>query len=141
MTWNHDISTAPQGGAVWLATKCGKVFRSYRILEPRRDPRWAGHATGEEIIAWHPFGTPAHPDTAAVEKVSLTVRQAQLLGFIRSYCDEHDGVSPSYDEMKDFLGLASKGRIHELVQALGERGCIRRLANRPRSIAVVEVAA
>jgi len=70
----------------------------------------------------------------------LTKKQKALLLLI----DERvkaDGVPPSYDEMKDALGLASKSGIHRLITALEERGFIRRLPNKARAIEVLKVPA
>jgi repressor LexA len=49
------------------------------------------------------------------------------------------GVSPSFDEMKDALDLASKSGIHRLITALEERGFLRRLAHRARALEVVKM--
>ncbi|MEO0882346.1 MAG: transcriptional repressor LexA, partial [Pseudomonadota bacterium] len=49
------------------------------------------------------------------------------------------GVSPSFDEMKDALNLASKSGIHRLITALEERGFIRRLAHRARALEVLKL--
>lgn len=38
----------------------------------------------------------------------LTVQQADCLRFIVLHQRQHDGISPSYDEIKDGLGLGSK---------------------------------
>ncbi|MGB2410669.1 MAG: transcriptional repressor LexA, partial [Candidatus Puniceispirillaceae bacterium] len=51
--------------------------------------------------------------------------------------ETHD-VPPSFDEMRDALGLASKSGIHRLVSGLEERGYIRRLANRARAIEILK---
>ena len=59
----------------------------------------------------------------------LTTKQKELLLFIHERIKE-DGVSPSFDEMKEALNLASKSGIHRLIVALEERGFIRRLAKR-----------
>ena len=50
---------------------------------------------------------------------------------------KHD-VPPSFDEMRDALGLASKSGVHRLVSGLEERGYIRRLANRARAIEILK---
>ncbi|HAO37358.1 MAG TPA: repressor LexA, partial [Hyphomonas sp.] len=55
----------------------------------------------------------------------LTSKQKELLLFINERIQE-TGVSPSFDEMKDALNLASKSGIHRLITALEERGFIRR---------------
>ena len=44
----------------------------------------------------------------------LTQKQSELLAFLTSHMAEHD-VPPSFDEMRDALGLASKSGIHRLV--------------------------
>ena len=62
----------------------------------------------------------------------LTRKQHELLLFIHKRLSA-DGVSPSFDEMKEALGLASKSGVHRLVSALEERGFIRRLPHRARA--------
>ena len=61
----------------------------------------------------------------------LTRKQHELLMFIHERIKE-TGVSPSFDEMKEALDLASKSGIHRLITALEERGFLRRLAHRAR---------
>lgn len=68
----------------------------------------------------------------------LTTKQKELLLFIHERIKE-DGVSPSFDEMKEALNLASKSGIHRLIVALEERGFIRRLANRARALEVLKM--
>ncbi len=68
----------------------------------------------------------------------LTSKQHDLLLFINKRLSE-SGVSPSFDEMKDALGLASKSGIHRLITALEERGFIRRLAHRARALEVIKL--
>ena len=68
--------------------------------------------------------------------VMLTAKQRDLLNFLTVYQDNHDHA-PSFDEMRDAMGLKSKSGIHRLVSALEERGHIRRLANRARAIEII----
>jgi repressor LexA len=68
----------------------------------------------------------------------LTAKQHQLLLFIHERLTS-SGVSPSFDEMKDALGLKSKSGVHRLINALEERGFIRRMANRARALEVVKL--
>ena len=68
----------------------------------------------------------------------LTRKQYDLLMFIHKRV-QRDGVSPSFDEMKDALDLRSKSGIHRLISALEERGFIRRLAHRARAIEIVRL--
>jgi repressor LexA len=49
------------------------------------------------------------------------------------------GISPSFDEMKDALGLKSKSGVHRLITGLEERGFIRRLPHRARAIEIVKL--
>ncbi len=68
----------------------------------------------------------------------LTKKQHELLMFIHERIKE-TGVSPSFDEMKEALDLASKSGIHRLITALEERGFIRRLAHRARALEVMKL--
>ena len=68
----------------------------------------------------------------------LTQRQHDLLVYIHTYISDH-GISPSYDDMRDGLGLRSKSGIHRLISALVERGFLRRMENRARALEVVKL--
>ena len=67
----------------------------------------------------------------------LTRKQSELLAYLSDHMQQHD-VPPSFDEMRDALGLASKSGVHRLVSGLEERGYIRRLANRARAIEILK---
>lgn len=68
----------------------------------------------------------------------LTRKQHELLMFVHQRIQE-TGVSPSFDEMKEALDLASKSGIHRLITALEERGFVRRLAHRARALEVLKL--
>lgn len=68
----------------------------------------------------------------------LTRKQLELLQYIDSHIRKR-GVSPSFDEMKDALGLKSKSGIHRLITGLEERGFIRRLAHRARALEILRL--
>ena len=68
----------------------------------------------------------------------LTRKQHELLLFIHDHLRQN-GVSPSFDEMKDALGLRSKSGIHRLITGLEERGFIRRLPHRARALEVIKL--
>jgi repressor LexA len=68
----------------------------------------------------------------------LTRKQLELLSLVHERLRE-TGVPPSFDEMKDALGLRSKSSIHRRITALEERGFIRRLSNRARAIEVLKL--
>ena len=68
----------------------------------------------------------------------LTRKQYQLLMFIDASLKKN-GVSPSFDEMKEALNLKSKSGIHRLITGLEERGFIRRLPHRARALEVMKL--
>ena len=63
----------------------------------------------------------------------LTRKQQLLLLFINENL-QNDGVAPSFEEMKESLGLRSKSGVHRLIKGLEERGFIRRLPHRARAL-------
>jgi repressor LexA len=68
----------------------------------------------------------------------LTAKQHELLHFIQQRLNA-SGISPSFEEMKEALGLKSKSGIHRLISALEERGFLRRLPNRARALEVLKL--
>lgn len=62
----------------------------------------------------------------------LTPTQDKVLRFIASR-----ETSPSYDEIRIALGFASKGGVARIVGQLVERGVLRRLPMRARSLEVI----
>ncbi|KQW79734.1 hypothetical protein ASC65_14395 [Brevundimonas sp. Root1279] len=70
--------------------------------------------------------------------MGLTRRQADCLKAIEDLTV--DGVSPTYSEIADRLDIEGKSSIHRLITALEERGLVRRLANRRRSLEVIRPA-
>ena len=68
----------------------------------------------------------------------LTKKQHSLLLLIHDQLKEN-GIAPSFEEMKVALELKSKSGIHRLINALEERGFIRRLANRARAIEIIKM--
>ena len=68
----------------------------------------------------------------------LTRKQYELLVYMDKQLKK-SGVSPSFDERKDALGLKSKSGIHRLVSGLEERGFIRRLPHRARAIEILRL--
>ena len=68
----------------------------------------------------------------------LTKKQHELLLFINRRLAE-SGVCPSFDEMKEALGLKSTSGVHRLITGLEERGFIRRLAHRARALEIARL--
>lgn len=65
----------------------------------------------------------------------LTKKQRELLIFIHERMAGGD-IAPSFEEMKEALGLRSKSGIHRLISALVERGYLERLPHRARAIEI-----
>ena len=65
----------------------------------------------------------------------LTKKQKDLLLLIHDRMSQGD-IAPSFDEMREELGLKSKSGIHRLITALVERGYLERLPNRARALEV-----
>lgn len=65
----------------------------------------------------------------------LTRKQKELLLLIHDRMQQGD-VAPSFDEMREALGLKSKSGIHRLITALVERGYLERLPHRARALEV-----
>ena len=61
----------------------------------------------------------------------MTPRQRQALDFIERYLDAKR-VAPSYQEIADELGLASKSGAHRIVEALFASGDLERTGTRVR---------
>ena len=68
----------------------------------------------------------------------LTERQNELLRFI-FLRDSKDGIAPSFEEMKEAMGLRSKGTVHRLVAALERRGFVRRFPKLSRALEVIRL--
>ena len=66
----------------------------------------------------------------------LTSKQLKLLNYLKKSF-KNNKVSPSFEEMKIALGLKSKSGIHRLINALEERGFIKRLHNKARAIKLI----
>lgn len=68
----------------------------------------------------------------------LTEKQYKLLLFINKVLKE-SGCSPSFDEMKEAVGLKSKSGIHALIEALVERNFIKKLPHKARALEVLRL--
>jgi repressor LexA len=68
----------------------------------------------------------------------LTRKQHELLVFIDRHLRQ-TGFSPSFDEMKEALGLRSKSGIHRLISALEERQFLGRRHHRARALEVLRL--
>ena len=66
----------------------------------------------------------------------LTPKQHKLLGFIEQTIAKQQ-VSPSFEEMKEYMGLKSKSGIHRLIAGLEAKGYVRHLPNQARALEVI----
>lgn len=69
--------------------------------------------------------------------MALTKRQSEILEFIAGFLRER-GYSPTLEEIARHFGMASLNGVHKHLRVLEERGFIGRLANRARSIRLLE---
>jgi repressor LexA len=70
----------------------------------------------------------------------VTRRQQQVLNFIERYIADNGGISPSYDEIGEELGLKSTSQIYQCVQSLEGEGKITTRPHFPRSIKIIKPA-
>ena len=68
----------------------------------------------------------------------LTRKQHELLMFLEERISK-SGVTPSFEEMKDKVGLKSKSGIHRLISALEDRGFIKKLPFKARAIEILKL--
>jgi repressor LexA len=67
----------------------------------------------------------------------LTKRQEQILDFLRSFAQTH-GYPPSVREIGDAIGLSSSSTVHSHLQALINKGYIKRDASQARALLVMD---
>lgn len=67
----------------------------------------------------------------------LTLKQATVLGVIRSYMERH-GCAPALWEIAHALGYRSLATVYEHLQHLEDKGYIRRAHNQVRAITLRE---
>ncbi len=80
-------------------------------------------------------GTQWHPP--AIFPIPLTPRQKYVLDFIIGYSDQH-GFSPTFQEIANGVGVASKTGVSQHLANLEDRGWITRLEKRARSILILQ---
>lgn len=69
--------------------------------------------------------------------IGLTPKQSQLFRYLERYMSGPGSIAPSFGEMSAAVGLASKSGVARLLDALVERGRIRRVPNRARAIEII----
>ena len=69
--------------------------------------------------------------------ITLYKRQKQILDFIGQYIDKY-GYSPTLAEIADSIGVSSLATVHEHLQALVQKGVIRRFDGAVRGIELID---
>ncbi len=69
--------------------------------------------------------------------ITLYRRQKQILDFIRQYIDKY-GYSPTLGEIAESIGVSSLATVHEHLQALVNKGVIKRFEGAVRGIELVD---
>ena len=67
----------------------------------------------------------------------MTPNQAMLYRFIRDYIDTHDGISPSYEEMRQHMGFKSTSGVYQTIAILEAAGRVRKRRYGHRSVEIV----
>ena len=66
----------------------------------------------------------------------LTKKQMKMLKFIKGYVAKKN-YPPSYDEIKEAAGLKSRNSVNVYVKNLEERGWLKRIPGKARSIQII----
>ena len=69
--------------------------------------------------------------------ITLYRRQKQILDFIKQYIDKY-GYSPTLGEIAEAIGVSSLATVHEHLQALSQKGVIKRFEGAVRGIEVLD---
>ncbi len=69
--------------------------------------------------------------------ITLYRRQKQILSFIKQYIDKY-GYSPTLGEIAEAIGVSSLATVHEHLQALSNKGVIKRFEGAVRGIEVID---
>lgn len=69
--------------------------------------------------------------------ITLYRRQKQILDFIRQYIDKY-GYSPTLGEIANSIGVSSLATVHEHLQALVQKGVIKKFEGAVRGIEVID---
>jgi repressor LexA len=76
------------------------------------------------------------PSGQATLHARLTPRQEQILAFIREF-EECNGYAPSMREIGGAVDLTSTSAVSYQLSMLQDKGCLRRIPGRPRTVEVV----
>lgn len=109
--------------------KNGKIERRAEVVEHQSAPNQI--EPNEEVRPMadcHSYGdsiASGKPVNSANKAFGLTAQQRALLNFLEAF-NARNSTMPSYEEMKEALGLQSKSGVHRLMEALERKGHVRR---------------
>ena len=69
--------------------------------------------------------------------ITLYRRQKQILSFLKQYIDKY-GYSPTLGEIAESIGVSSLATVHEHLQALAQKGVIKKFEGAVRGIEVLD---
>ena len=67
-------------------------------------------------------------------KKPLTKNMNKVLEWITVYIKQNEGISPSFDEIKDGVGFKNKSEVSRYILSLKERGHLTKQEKKPRTI-------
>ena len=70
-----------------------------------------------------------------MERYGLTPRQKKVYDFVKSYMKKKP-VAPTYQELADAAGFKSKCGVHRIIKQLEERGWLKTIPGKNRSIRI-----
>jgi SOS-response transcriptional repressor LexA len=93
-------------------------------------------AKAAELIRDDPaFAAEVSRQWRSTSAVGLTAKQREVWEFLVAYTDEQ-GIAPSFDEIREHVGLVSKSGVHRLLKGLEERGFISRQKGLARAMQI-----
>jgi len=143
MTWSFEISTAPKGrnitvmrtarskdgvtrfpveefepDHVWLATKCGKVLKSYWIPETaKNEGRWAGLGTKEQPVAWQLYVVPAHPNSVSDLGLNIVTKHTEISNSKTAAATDIPEARTPLGHIKAVTGKSGAGAVESVCPA------------------------
>jgi len=72
-----------------------------------------------------------------MQQYGLTLKQLECYNFIKNYIAKKI-ISPSYNEIKEAVGLQSKSSVNAYIKNLEERGYVKRIPGKARSLVLIK---
>jgi len=114
MTWSFDITSGPLNDEVWLATKCGKVIRSYWL---DKTGRWAGLGTKEQPVAWQLYVVPAHPNSVSDLGLNIVTKHTEISNSKTAAATDIPEARTPLGHIKAVTGKSGAGAVESVCPA------------------------